>query len=147
MRERGNVAGADEVLAWRTGFPFGVNLSRGYPRFNPGEFTATEMLARGEVDAALVVADDPMTTLEGTSRAHLATIPYVAIGARETPTTRAAEVVFATSVYGINEAGTVYRMDDVPLPLRSVVPSNYPSDFEILSAIERRVRELVPAAG
>ena len=39
----GNVAGADSVLLWETGFPFGVNFSRGYPRYNPGEFTATEI--------------------------------------------------------------------------------------------------------
>ncbi len=44
--------GADNVLAWQTGFPFGVNLSRGYPRFNPGEFTAAALLGRREADAA-----------------------------------------------------------------------------------------------
>ncbi len=64
MRGRGNVTGADNVICWRTGFPFGVNLSRGYPRFNPGEYTATEMLERGEVDAALVVASDPLRRIE-----------------------------------------------------------------------------------
>ena len=36
-RGHGNVTGADNVVAWRTGYPFGVNLARGYPRFNPGE--------------------------------------------------------------------------------------------------------------
>ena len=36
MRGHGNVTGADNVVTWQTGYPFGVNLSRGYPRFNPG---------------------------------------------------------------------------------------------------------------
>jgi formylmethanofuran dehydrogenase subunit B len=34
MRGHGNVTGADVVMRWTTGFPFGVSLSRGYPRFN-----------------------------------------------------------------------------------------------------------------
>ena len=62
MRGRGNVIGADNVVTWRTGYPFGVNLSRGYPRFNPGEYTAADMLARGEADAAMIVASDPMSS-------------------------------------------------------------------------------------
>ncbi len=61
MRGQGNVTGADNVVTWRTGYPFGVNLSRGYPRFNPGEYTAAEMLARGEADAAMIVASDPLS--------------------------------------------------------------------------------------
>ena len=36
MRGHGNVTGSDMVLRWTTGYPFGVNLCRGYPRFNPG---------------------------------------------------------------------------------------------------------------
>ena len=36
MRVPGDVAGADAVLCWQTGFPFSVSLSRGYPRYNPG---------------------------------------------------------------------------------------------------------------
>jgi formylmethanofuran dehydrogenase subunit B len=58
MRGEGNVTGADNVLAWRTGFAFGVNLARGYPRFNPGEYTAKEVLARQEADVALIVQCD-----------------------------------------------------------------------------------------
>jgi len=33
MRVYGDVAGADSVLCWQTGFPFSVSLSRGYPRY------------------------------------------------------------------------------------------------------------------
>ncbi len=32
----GDVTGADSVLCWQTGYPFSVNLGRGYPRYNPG---------------------------------------------------------------------------------------------------------------
>jgi len=142
MRGHGNVTGADNVVSWRTGYPFGVNLSRGYPRFNPGEYTTADTLARGEADAALIVASDPMANFSQAARERLAAIPYIALDPKETPTTRGAAVAFTTSTYGINTPGTVYRMDDVPIPLRPAFDSPHPSDYEILSGIERRVREL-----
>ena len=46
VRGHGNVTGADAVVGWMTGFPFGVDFSRGYPRYNPGEFTTVEDIAR-----------------------------------------------------------------------------------------------------
>ena len=141
-RGHGNVTGADNVVSWRTGYPFGVNLGRGYPRFNPGEYTAADVLARGEADAAMIIASDPMANFSQPAREHLASIPYVAFDPKETPTTRCATVAFNVATYGINVPGTVYRMDDVPIPLRPAFDSPNPSDLEILQAMERRVREL-----
>lgn len=144
-RGHGNVTGADNVVSWRTGYPFGVNLCRGYPRFNPGEYTSSDVLARGEADAALIIATDPMSNFSQPARDHLATIPYVALDPKETPTTRHAAVAFTVATYGINVPGTVYRMDDVPIPLRPAFDSPHPSDFDILSGIGRRVQELKAA--
>src|SRR5690606_23221433 len=53
MRVPGDVTGADTVLCWQTGYPFSVNLAKGYPRYNPGEFSANGLLERQEVDACL----------------------------------------------------------------------------------------------
>lgn len=141
LRGHGNVAGADNVLTWRTGFPFGVNFSRGYPRFNPGEYTAADLLARRETDAALIVAADPIGNLPQPAREHLARIPCIALDPKETPTTRSATVAFTVAPFGISAPGTVYRMDDVPIPLRPALESPFPDDYEILSRIERRVRK------
>jgi formylmethanofuran dehydrogenase subunit B len=142
MRGHGNVTGADNVVSWQTGYPFGVNLGRGYPRFNPGEFTTADTLARGEADAALIVASDPMGNFSQPAREHLARIPYIALDPKETATTRGATVAFTTATYGINTGGTVYRMDDVPIPLRPAFASPYPGDEAVLKAISQRVREL-----
>src|SRR5437588_5287474 len=142
MRGHGNVTGADNVVSWQTGYPFGVNLGRGYPRFNPGEFTTADTLARGEADAALIVGSDPMGNFSQPAREHLARIPYIALDPKETATVRGAAVAFTTATYGINTGVTVYRMDDVPIPLRPAFESPYPSDEEVLRRIERRVREL-----
>ena len=142
-RGHGNVTGADNVVAWRTGYPFGVNLARGYPRFNPGEYTASDVLARQEADAAIIIASDPMANFSEPARQHLKSIPYIAFDPKETPTTRAAEVAFTVATYGINIPGTVYRMDDVPIPLRPAFDCHHPSDMEILQGIEKRVQELI----
>ena len=64
-----------------------------------------------------------MSNFSQAAREHLATIPLIALDPKETPTTRAATVAFTTSTYGINTPGTVYRMDDVPLPLRPAFDS------------------------
>lgn len=141
-RGHGNVTGADSVVAWRTGYPFGVNLGRGYPRFNPGEYTASDVLARGEADAAMIIASDPMGNFSQPARDHLASIPFVALDPKETPTSRAAAVAFSVATYGINVPGTVYRMDDVPIPLRPAFDSPLPSDLEVLQGIEREVLRL-----
>jgi formylmethanofuran dehydrogenase subunit B len=140
-RGHGNVTGADNVVAWRTGFPFGVNLARGYPRFNPGEYTAADVLARGEADAAMIIASDPLSNFSEPARQHLKTIPYISFDPKETPTSRSAEVAFTVATYGINVPGTVYRMDDVPIPLRTAFESPHPSDYDLLVAIENEVKE------
>jgi formylmethanofuran dehydrogenase subunit B len=141
MRGHGNVTGADNVVTWQTGYPFGVNLGRGYPRFNPGEWTSSDLLARGECDAALIIASDPMSNFSQPARDHLEKIDLVVLDPKLSETAKVATVAFTTSTYGINTGGTVYRMDDVPIPLRKAFDSPYKSDYEILKAIEKRIRD------
>jgi formylmethanofuran dehydrogenase subunit B len=50
-----------------------------------------------------------------------------------------ATVQFTTAVYGIHAAGTVYRMDDVSIPLRQLTASSYATDENILRAIIDKV--------
>ncbi len=147
VRGHGNVTGADNVLAWQTGYPFGVNFSRGFPRFNPGEFTTVDTLARREADAALIIASDPASNFPKASIEHLRNIPVISLDTKETETTRLAHVAFRTATYGINTGGTVYRMDDVPISLRPAFDSPFPTDEEILTAIKNRVHELLLAKG
>lgn len=146
-RGHGNVTGADNVVSWRTGYPFGVNHARGYPRFNPGEYTTSDTLANREADSGMTIACDPMANFSEPARRHLASIPFIALDTKETPTTRAAAVAFTVATYGINTGGTVYRMDDVPIPLRPAFPSPNPSDYEVLTQIERRVKTIAGITG
>ncbi len=142
MRGHGNVTGIDNVLAWQTGYPFGVNFSLGYPRFNPGEYTVVDVVGRGEADAALIVAADPVSSLPGIVVQRLSEIPTIALDTHESKTTRNARIAFTTSTAGIHVEGTVYRMDNIPIHLRKVLPSNYPSDEDVLDRLLTRVKEL-----
>jgi len=142
MRGHGNVTGIDNVMAWQTGYPFGVNFSKGYPRFNPGEFTMVDVLSRGEADAVLTIASDPVASLPATVRRRLNEIPVIAIDTHESETTRIAQVAFTAATAGIGVEGTAYRMDNVPLHLSNVLPSPFPSDEELLSRLLTRVKEL-----
>jgi formylmethanofuran dehydrogenase subunit B len=144
MRGHGNVTGVDNVLAWQTGYPFGVNFSRGYPRFNPGEFTMVDVFSRREVDATLVVAADPIASLPEPVRRRLAEVPIVALDTHESETTRVARVAFITATAGIGVQGTAYRMDNIALYMPRVLPSSYPSDEEVLGRLLTRVKELKP---
>jgi formylmethanofuran dehydrogenase subunit B len=141
MRGHGNVTGADMVIRWTTGYPFGVNLSRGYPRFNPGEFSTVDLLVRGDTDAALILGADPGATMPQPAIEHLTRIPTIVLDPKVTHTSRLARVHITTAATGISAPGTVYRMDEVPLPLRPALRSPYPTDEEVL----RRIRQAAAA--
>ena len=141
VRGHGNVTGADVVMRWSTGYPFGVSLSRGYPRFNPGEFSTIDVLVRRDNDAALILGADPGATMPQPAIDHLASIPTIVLDPKVTHTSRLARVHITTAVTGISAPGTVYRMDEIPLPLKPILRSPYPTDEEVI----RRIREKVKA--
>jgi formylmethanofuran dehydrogenase subunit B len=139
MRVQGNVVGADSVLTWQTSYPFAVDMSRGYPRYNPGEFSVQGVLERKEVDACLLIGSETLNWLPDAALDHLRAIPTVVLDppGREAPLSAA--VRFRTATAGVHTSGTVYRMDSIPVPLRAALPSPYPSDAEVLKEIERKL--------
>ena len=142
MKGHFNVTGADIVSAWQTGYPFAVDFSLGYPRYNPGETTSTEILMRNESDAFLAVASDPVIGFPKAAVEHLVRNPIIVIDPHLNATSLMADVVFPSSIVGIEKEGTAYRMDSVPLPLKRVVPPPYGilDDEKILSKILEEVK-------
>jgi formylmethanofuran dehydrogenase subunit B len=135
MRGHGNVAGADQVMTWQSGYPFAVSFARGYPVYGPGEFSAVDVLARREADAALILASDPVAHFPKAAAHELERIPTIAFDPMPSLTTEIATVVFPTACYGVDAAGTAYRMDTVPIRLRPVLSSTRPTDEEILDQL------------
>jgi formylmethanofuran dehydrogenase subunit B len=139
LRRDANGRGAEDVLAWQTGFPTAVSFARGYPRANPGELSAAALLERGDVDAALVVASDPLEHLPAAAAERLRGLPTLVVDARATATSQAARVAFATAADGIEVPGNVHRMDGVPVPLRAPLAGERPGVEEVLAAIGGRL--------
>ena len=144
MRGHFNVTGANTVSTWQTGYPYAVDFSQGYPYYNPGETSVIDILRRGESDASLIVASDPVAHFPKTAIQHLIKNPLIVVDPLETPTSLMADVFIPSAFVGIEVEGTAYRMDHVPLPLKKVVdpPKGILSDEEILDKIIQRVHVL-----
>jgi formylmethanofuran dehydrogenase subunit B len=149
MRGHFNVTGADTVFTWQTGFPYAVDFSLSYPRYNPGETTAVDVLLRQESDAALVIASDPVSNFPRRAAEHLCKNPLIVIDPHMNATSQMADVVFPSAFVGIEAEGTAYRMDHVPLPLKRVVrpPRGVLTDQEILTRILSEVRKIKANSG
>jgi formylmethanofuran dehydrogenase subunit B len=144
MRGHFNVTGANTVFTWQTGYPYAVDFSLGYPRYNPGETSVIDVLRRGDSDAALVVASDPVSNFPREAAHELVKNPLIVIDPHLSPTALMADVVIPSAFVGIEAEGTTYRMDHVPLPLRKIVdpPEGCLPDEEILGRILKKVREI-----
>ncbi len=144
MRGHFNVSGADTVFTWQTGYPYVVDFSLGYPRYNPGETSTVDILMRRESDAALIVASDPISNLPRKAAEHLVKNPLIVIDPHMNATALMADIVFPSALVGIEAEGTAYRMDHVPLPLKKIVepPHGVLSDEEILKQILSEVRKI-----
>jgi len=144
MRGHYNVTGANVVFAWTTGFPYAVDFSHGYPYYNPGETSVVDILCRGETDASLVIASDPVANFPKKAVKEMVSNPLIAIDPAPTPTTLMADVVIPAAYAGIEAPGTAYRMDHVPISLRKVVepPPGCIPDEVIVKRILNEVRRL-----
>jgi formylmethanofuran dehydrogenase subunit B len=132
MRIYGDVTGADNVLCWQTGYPFSVNLARGFPRYNPGEYSADELLARNEVDACLLVGSETMPQFSKAAQDSLGRIPVISLDYPASECLIPPQVRFTTAPYGLEAAGCAYRMDEIPIPLKALTPARYRTDEQVL---------------
>ncbi|WP_417739625.1 formylmethanofuran dehydrogenase subunit B [Rosistilla oblonga] len=133
MGRHGEVSGADNVLCWQTGYPFAVDFSSGYPRHNPSEFAADGLLARGDVDAAVLVGAETISRFSAAARKHLESIPTILLDHPAAQSPFQPTVEFSTAVYGLHASGTTFRMDNVPIALRAMIPTQLPTDAKILA--------------
>jgi formylmethanofuran dehydrogenase subunit B len=142
MRGHFNVTGANVVSAWQSGYPYSVDFSLSYPRYNPGETTCMDVLLRGENDASLVIAADPGANFPKRAVEHMVKNPLIVIDPHMNATSMLGDIVFPSAFVGIEVEGTAYRMDHVPLPLKKVVepPEGILPDEEILKRILEDVR-------
>ncbi|MEN1678847.1 MAG: hypothetical protein AAGJ46_04600 [Planctomycetota bacterium] len=94
-----NATGAENVLAWQTGYPMAVDFARGYPRYLPGEATFWSAGERGEWDVIIRLDTGPIIDVQPKHVSH----PPHAVGFPITPLSEG--------------GGTWHRNDGVALPL------------------------------
>jgi formylmethanofuran dehydrogenase subunit B len=147
MRGHYNVTGSGQVLGWQFGFPFCVDLSRGFARYNPGETSSNDLLRRGEVDSVFVLGSDPGAHFPISSVKKFSQLPSVAVDPHITPTTEVAKLHVPVAFVGVEVGGNCYRMDNVPIEARKVVdpPEGMLTDEEFLSRVNKRVKDLMEA--
>ncbi len=143
MRGHYNVAGVNQVFTWQTGYPFSIDFSKGYPRFNPGEFSSVDLLIKDEIDASLIVASDPASNFPAAAVRNMFKHPLISIEPHHTPTSLNADIILPPAIAGIECEGTAYRMDNVPLRLRKVkdAPGECLTDKEILERLIEVVKK------
>ena len=65
----------------------------------------------------------------------------IAVDPKESETTKVAKVVIPVAQAAVAAPGVAYRMDHIPLPMKKVVDSPYPSDRELLDRLTTRILE------
>jgi formylmethanofuran dehydrogenase subunit B len=145
LRGHCNVAGFNQIASYLYGYPFGLDFARGYPRYNPGEYTAVDLLREKDVDAALIVSADLVSHFPASCAEYMAEIPVACIDIAPCPTTMIADVVLPGVIDAMECDGTFYRLDDVPIYFQPFTGSPFPfteSNEDTMKQIFARVKSL-----
>jgi len=121
------ITGAQDVLAWQTGYAQNIDLASGHPEL----VTATAPLATSEgVDVSLCIegaVDEPPDSVTGIA---LCSRPAGGVA-----------VSIRTAAAGVEAAGTLHRLDGVPLALQAPLPGDAPTAATLLA---RLLAEIAP---
>jgi formylmethanofuran dehydrogenase subunit B len=113
---------ADDVLAWQTGYPAGVDLAAGHPE----PVIATQPLDEYEgVDVALRVEAAPAPLAPDVAQVALCSLPAGPD----------VDVSIRTAAAGVETSGTAHRLDGVPLTLQAPLAGDAPTATALLARL------------
>ena len=138
LRSYCNTGGFNQIASSLYGYPFGLDFARGYPRYNPGEFTTVNLLRERDVDAALLVSSNLDAHLPAACTEYLAEIPMICIDAVPCPMTMLSNVVLPGVIDAVECEGTLCRLDDVSIYSKSIIGS----PFEFTESNEHTIKQL-----
>ncbi|WP_417384001.1 hypothetical protein [Gimesia sp.] len=130
----GETKGAENVLAWQTGYAAAVNFAPGFPRYSPGEYHASRLLEQLEVDLCILTGGNPLVGLTEQAVQNLKRVPVIQIGPVLSSEFQP-EVFLPAGITGIHFPGSMYRYDGTPLPLRGFLSTVQNSEAEVLKQI------------
>jgi formylmethanofuran dehydrogenase subunit B len=144
VRSHCNVAGFNQVAAYMYGYPFGLDFTRGHPRYNPGEFTTVDVLREKDVDAAFVLCTDLLSQIPTDCAAYLAEIPLIYLDTAPSPTTFVSDIVLLGVIDAMECEGTFYRLDDVAVHFEPFLDSPFKftqSNEDTLKQLFAKIKE------
>jgi len=119
--------GARDVLSWQTGYAQNIDLASGHPEL----VTATGPLATSEgVDVSLCIEGAVGELPDSVTAIALCSHPIGDV-----------EVSIRTAAAGVEAAGTLHRLDGVPLALQAPLPGDAPKAAALLA---RLLAEIAP---
>jgi formylmethanofuran dehydrogenase subunit B len=99
------------------------------------------MLKNKEVDSCIIIGSDPGAHFPRECNEWLAKIPTVVIDPFIALSTALADVQIPVASVGIDAEGTGYRLDSVPMWLKSVLDTTLMDDVQVLTKIYDLVRK------
>ncbi|RCS46312.1 hypothetical protein DTL42_15180 [Bremerella cremea] len=135
LRPGPNWVGAGGVVASRTGYPGGASLGQGIPQFDPDNGSAVQLLSAGRVDAAMLFTGPWLKQLPEAAIKRLNEIPTIMLGHQTEGPIGERQIFIPIARPGVSDQGTTSRLDDMPLPLRSLVPAEALTAKEIVQAL------------
>ena len=118
--------GAQDALAWQTGYTGNVDLAGPHPE----PITSTRPLVDDrEIDVSLCVEDDPGERPPDAVAIALCSVPV-----------DGAEVSIRTAPAGVAAAGTAHRLDGTPLTLQAPLPDEAPTAAALLTRLLAELR-------
>ena len=119
--------GANDVLAWQTGYGGAVDLASGHPEL----ITSTHRLDEHEgVDVSLLIEATPAKLPAGMTE--------IAVGGA--PAGPGVAVSIRTAGAGVSATGTAHRLDGVPLALQALRPEDAPTAAAVLARLHDEVQ-------
>jgi formylmethanofuran dehydrogenase subunit B len=112
--------GADDVLAWQTGYAGAVDLAAGHPELVTA---AAPLVVAEDVDVAVRVCGGPEALPAGVSE--------IALGAR----LQDVAISIRTAAAGLEAGGTMHRLDGVPLTLQAPASGDAPTAADLLTRL------------
>ncbi len=140
LRAGGNRVGGEAVLTSQTGYPFAVDFTLGYPRYGP-ERRGTAGMESDRYQAVLLLGSLPENS---PTLASLSRRPPAVIGPRASQASFPTSIAIDTGVAGIHDPGTAYRMDEIPLALRSCLTGPRAA-ADVLQQLSRAIHRLIQA--
>ncbi|MHC1564284.1 MAG: hypothetical protein ACXQTF_03025, partial [Candidatus Hecatellaceae archaeon] len=136
-----NSLGFIETALKEGGYPYALDFSQGNVRHEPGETSVVPSIVKGEVDSALIVGSNPLSSLPGEAAERLSKLPSAVLDYVESLTSTHAAFKVPVAVSGFESGGKVYRLDGVQVELKPVVapPEGVLSDEDFLRKVYEKL--------